>query len=360
MYGSKTIHTISIGGSPALAVGLAAVANFRLDATSDELAYIHRCSHDLTINQVAFEVATLTGTPTYQVSLQSVTATTGDPTGTILGGGSPASTQWAAAAGWNWITLDNSYAVSKEDVIAIVIEDGTSGTNPDGSNYIDVSRHDTQILQSAPPFAVQSTDTGSTWTPIGSDTPMYGLRNSGDTADVQGYPVQAPFVQPANLATSTGHVAGAAFMLPESFGRRVQVHGFNAGFVFIDNLFTGGIFAEDGTAVIESAQIDNNTSESNFNNPLIYFTPTWLETGVKYYAGIQKENGTGTGFYYTHLCDAAATLSAFTGYPNNAYATWRGTSWLDENAIAGSCVLFVSAWDKHGQEMQHLEKGMSR
>jgi hypothetical protein len=123
---------------PAPFAGASGFANFTLNQNTDAVEFIFQAAEAATITKLGVRLGTITGTtPTYRVSLQGVDAS-GHPDGTIKGGGSPASKTFSpsglgwAAGSWNWLTLDNSYACTRGESLAIVI-DYSSGT-VDGSN----------------------------------------------------------------------------------------------------------------------------------------------------------------------------------------------------------------------------------
>ena len=362
MYGKDTISVIKLGaGTSGMFIGVNERLD-RLDATTDEYAIIARITKDMTVDEVALNLLTVTGSPTFQVSIQTASVTSGDPDGTILGGASPASVQFAPTAdGLQWITLDNGIALSKGDHIAIVIEDGTSGTDPDGSNYMELVASDLQFDTGPPPYFAVSTDTGSTWTQNNTDQPTYGLRNSGTTTDVQGNPAE-------NWALTTltggviGHIIAQQFLLPASMGRRVKIHGVHIGHHFANRNIKVGIWDSDSSATeIISADYDDDLGTGNAGSLGVWFAPTWVDTGHLYYVGVYHNESGGTTAVYQTDAITDDNLSAYAGYPNNAFAKYSGGSWT-ENAglIAPGIQLMVSDWDAHGQEMQSLTGGMVR
>ena len=78
------------------------------------------------ITKVIINVASVTSSPVYQVSIQSLSAQK-TPSGTDIGGGSPTLKTFTPIAGVQTITLTNPYTPALGDVLAIVVE-YSSGT----------------------------------------------------------------------------------------------------------------------------------------------------------------------------------------------------------------------------------------
>ena len=363
MYGLETVAVLRFGAGAITNVGLATEDLTRLDATSDEFTIIYRCIKAMTIDQIVLNVLNLTGTPTYQVSIQGVDVTNGEPDGTIKGGGSPASDQWAPAGnGLQWITLDNSYAVSKGDYIAIVIEDGTSGTDPSGSAYIDLVSHASQIPHNSPPYCLESTDTGSTWSTMQNILPSFGFRNSGATDVVMGNPIENWHTL-ADLGDSVGDINGQAIWLPVALGRRVQIGGLAIAYTFTNRECEIGIWDSDASATeIVKLAIDDDIQGNVASGQIVIFdTPAWLLTGHRYYAGMRHNEAAGNTAIYIHDCITDDNLSAFPGYPNNDYAFYNGSSWaINAGLISSGMELLVTDWDSNHEEgIQAIETGIS-
>lgn len=351
MLNKNIIGTISLGYGDSNSLATDARAVVRLDSASDEYAIVFRAQKDMTVNQVGLVVDNLVGSPTYLVSIQGVSASTGDPDGTIKGGGSPASSNWSpSATGLQWVTLDNSYNVSAEEVISIVVEDGTSGTNPDASNYVDMGSMDLQITKNTMPFQAISLDTGSTWSPIGQDLPAIALRNSSETNNVQGNPVETWHkVLPDNYGFASGHISACKFKIPTSRGRRFKAAG-----IFIKNaFFTGdisvGIYDSSGSEVVSGAQ-DKDISASSSGDLIIHFsTPVWIYTETQYYAGI-KLTSAGLCSIYVHDMVTDDNTSACKGYPDFGVVSslWNGSAWVDNvGQVPTEVTILLSEQDRN-------------
>lgn len=358
MFNKRIIATISLGYGDSNSLATDARAVVRLDATTDEYAIIMRVQKDMTVDQVALRVDTLSGAPTYQVSIQGVDAATGDPDGTIKGGASPASANWAPiATGLQWITLDNSVALTAEEIISVVVEDGTSGTNPDASNYIELGAMDTQITHNTMPYIAVSTDTGSTWTPTAQDVPSLGLRNSGTTNDVQGNPVELfHVVLPDNYATASGYISASKFKIPASLCKRVKIGGIYLKNCFFSGDVQLGVFDSSGNNVAVGS-LDKDIASSNSGDLNIQFaTPVWLSAETQYYAGV-KLTSAGLASIYIHDMVTADNTSAVKGYPDMGVVSsqWNTSAWTDNvGQVPTEVSLLITEWDKSSDGIQKI------
>jgi hypothetical protein len=363
MFNKDIISKITLGFGNSNQLGTNARATQRLDATSDEYAIAFRVQKAMTVDQLAITVDAVTGSPTYQVSIQGVNAANGDPDGTIKGGGSPASTQWApTATGLQWITLDNSHTVSSGDSICIVIEDGTSGTNPDGSNYIDMGAMSVQIARATIPYEMTSTDTGATWTPVVQTLPAIAFRNSGTTNDVQGYPVELfNVLAPTLYATASGEISAAKFKLPASFGKRVKVGGVYLKQAYFTGDHEVGIWDASGT-LVGSSSFDKDIASGSSGDITSNFASVWIDTNTTYYAGI-KLTSAGAASIYTHDCVTADNTSAVQGYPDGGVVSsqFKASTWSDNTGeVPTEVALLVTEWDRTTDGLQSIDKGFVR
>lgn len=99
-----------------------------IDAAGEKVAGIFRVPKSGTISKVGFRTVTVTTSQTLRVGLQTVSASTGDPTGSAYGS-MVAGTQASPASDTAYaVTLGTPATATVDDVIAIVIEfDSTAG-----------------------------------------------------------------------------------------------------------------------------------------------------------------------------------------------------------------------------------------
>lgn len=192
------------------------VPNTVLDANSEATAFVFQAPKTGTIDRVGFRTATVTTGDTVTVSLQTVDASTGNPTGTLAGTNTSA-TQVVNAADdnvWFEVTLTAGASVTRGDVLAFVVALPSSGSTgnmqitrgqtpfltqfPYGSNFTGGAWAKT--TQGAACKAVRYSD--STWpytlgmTPIASAVGSFGQGNSfssSSTPDERGCKITMPF-----------------------------------------------------------------------------------------------------------------------------------------------------------------------
>ena len=100
-----------------------------LNLAAEKVAGIFQAPKTGTIDKVGFLTGTVTTGDTVDVRLETVSATTGDPTGTLLGTNSN-KTQVIADANddvWFLPALTTGVAVTKGDVFAVVVANGAAG-----------------------------------------------------------------------------------------------------------------------------------------------------------------------------------------------------------------------------------------
>lgn len=102
--------------------------SYLLDAAGEKKAFIVAVPKTGTILKAGFKTGTVTTPQTLRISLQTVDAATGNPTGTLYGG-SAAGTQASPASNTYYtVTLGTGATSVKGDIIAVVIEfDSTVG-----------------------------------------------------------------------------------------------------------------------------------------------------------------------------------------------------------------------------------------
>lgn len=235
--------------------GLPTFNGFALDQTTDQLEWITHApgGGSITITRLGVRLNSTSGaTPTYKFSLQGVTGA-GVPDGTIKGGASPASRTfnpdllgWTAST-WNWVTLDNSYATTSGEQLAIVIA-YDSGTI-DGSNFATFAN----TLSNAPtthhPYVINNNaGTRARQTLM----PIYGFATS---SRAYGRPLQSVTNQAFNQ-TSTPDEYAIAFTPTAGWGNTFLVGGVRLERCAVIAATTLNARLYDGTTAIQSIAQD--------------------------------------------------------------------------------------------------------
>lgn len=353
MYSSNTIATLTYGYtdlSATIAVGEQA---YVIDATSDEVAIAFVVSKDITFDQVGIHVHAVTGSPTYTVNIEGLNTANGYPDGTVK---SSATAQWApSATGFNYITLGASHSATQGDVLVVRIKDGTTGTNPDASNKVEIRALTAQFEHGSLPYIMYSTDTGSTWAKVNEVRPSVAVRNSATTTDVVGLPVQSnSFYQiPSEIVNAAGEIGAQKFLIEPDFGRRVKVCGMQIRWLAPLGDTEIGIWDASGNEIASYTLESNFTADASSDYTVFFSSDVWLDTNTVYYAGIKF--GAIAAWIYVHECDRADDLSAFPNYPNNNYSHYNGSTWTDQTGVITVGVnLFVTAVDTASEGIQKI------
>lgn len=355
MYGKDTLAALWIGGNSAAHTHNTATVEFRIDATNDKYSTICRAPKAMSVDDVAVNLVNTTGAPLLNISIQGVDAS-GLPDGTKA-----QNADFTPADGINWITLGGSVSTTKNAAYAIVIEDASSGQDPDGSNYTDFVMHNFEQLTNSIPYAVVDA-AGAGWNKAthSNQGPIWGMRNSGTTDDVMGNPVETHLT--ADLAiVGANDVIGQKFVFPPSFGRRVKVHGCHIA-AYADTDYRIGIWDSSATpaSVVVTGTLDKDFTETTNNTDgLNFWDGVWLNTGETYYLGLELLAG-GAIILYADDYVTDDSLSACGGHPNNNVWLNTGASWVSQAGyIATAAALLVSGWDPRKIGVQEINSGVS-
>lgn len=320
-----------LGGLPMYATATPpAFGSLALDQTTDQWESILQQRVADTITHVGFRYSLRTGTPpAYKASIQGVN-TSGNPDGTILGGGTPAShvftppadTTWDAT--WQWIALDNSIALTRGQFISIVVA-YSSGT-VDGSNFSTLNNAMSGLQARAGfPYFISNNAGARTRSAL---WPIVAMKSA---SAVYGFPIQT-FTQTLFSSDSTPDEYALSFSLPAGSCTSYQVAGVRfwtqvaAGKSLIVNLYTG-------TTVLQTVTLDSDDFSVNASadrSMEVWFTDSSLTTlspGTTYRVGLQPQQTTSNTTVMTLDCAAAADLGAYPG----------GTAWaLSTRTDAGA------------------------
>jgi hypothetical protein len=252
-----------------------------LNQSTDALEFI--CSLDTVdpITHIYVRLTSITGTsPTLRASIQGVDGS-GNPDGTIKGGGSPSSMTfnptslgWAANSG-HWLQLDNAYTPANHGEMVALVIDYSSGTI-DGSNFVTFSNGFSVVL-SGLPYAI-SNDAGSRTK--ASANPIFGYR----TASARyGMPLKS-LTTLGNFNSGSGtNEYGILFSLPSAWSDTYKIKGLQwmptltAAGVSTLRLYDGG--AAGDTTVLQNVTMDSDHSQgTGAHSQKIYFDEATLST----------------------------------------------------------------------------------
>ena len=295
--------------------------SFTLDGTTDACGAVFQVEKAMVITQVGFRVNTITGVPgELTVSLQSLDAS-GYPSGTILGGGSPASVAIASpsasftAAEIYWATLSNTYSAVAGEMMAMVL-DPTAGTWATGTEQLTISVVviGFGVQRPGTPYGVQCPS--GTWARV-NGYPVYGITSGTDT---QGLPLEDLNANTIDSGTAINQY-GFAFTLPAGWSSTFKLRGVIWALAkqqTATQTFDVVLYDSDGTTEL---QVMNYNSEhhgttatgATYRNCDLFFDETTLSTltfGTKYYIFIRPLTTSGdlnfNDFGYRRAADLQA------------------------------------------------------
>jgi hypothetical protein len=318
--------------------------NFELNGTTDQLEVITQARVAGSLTQGCVRYGLRTGTPpTYRISIQGVDAS-GNPDGTIKGGGSPVSTTFTPPADTTWdatfrcFTFTNAYTTTRGEFIALVV-DYSAGT-ADGTNNSSFTSIVSNLYgrTGTAPYAIQN-DAGARTRPAATQKGIapHGLVIGGT---MYGLPYQGQ-AQTTFSSDSTPDEYALAFTIPSGWCSTAKVAGFRFD---ADGPAAAGttVFAlYTGTTVLQTITVDTDTWTATTNSRLatVYFTEATLSTltcGTQYRIGIAPQDAlqsiglrvitmanatdnaawpAGSGFYLSTRTDAGAWSDTTTSRP---------------------------------------------
>lgn len=315
--------------------------NHIVDASNEGVAWACQAEDALAITHIGFRYGARTGTPpTYICGLESINMTTGDPDGTYLGGGTPASATFTPPADttwdglWKWIALTNTYTPTVGQRICATVRH-SAGTI-DATNYSSFTTHLNSVTgenRTSHPYALRNT--AGTWAKQIS-IPVYGLRN---VSNRHGNPIEATYITAS--ASTVGHRRALEFQLPTgsctSFTvRGIKLAGSIANAVGKNPVF--GLWSASG--VLQSITLDSdamNTPGSLNNQMEYYFDESPLSTltpGTTYYIGYEVADAVNGQIIVAGIqCGEANDLLAYPGGPAWRLATYDGASWTSLTTV---------------------------
>lgn len=328
-------HQLSVGSLAWWPANDPAYSSFSLNHSGDQVEHLIQAKEAISITRLGFRFASKTGTtPTYKISLQGINSS-GRADGTIKGGGTPASgtfnptsLSWSSNT-FQWITLDNAYACTRGEYLAVVIS-YDSGTI-DASNYMSMTVSTTNAVHRFPCLVTYDGNTSAA-TRIG--TPLVGY---GSSSVAYGAPIQTATTTSFNSGSAADELA-ARFTLPSGWGDTYQLAGlrmlggFAAGGSTKFNLYSGG-GASDTTVIASLTFTHDYVSSNSDGNFLFYFSDTTIPTlnfGSTYRLGIQPQGAQNATINWMEVA-SQADLEAFPLGQNFGYSTRAdGGNWTDD------------------------------
>lgn len=297
-----------------------------LDASGEKVGWVFQVEEDFTATRVLIAASALAGTsPSYTIGLQGVTSGF-LPDGTYLGGGSPASKTQQLANGSNEIALDNSIALTRGQIVALVVE-YSSGTINAG-NAITLRRHWAAFFEGLP---ISLFHNGASWAKTAQAVPSYYAIGSASRW------YGRPQLSASTLTTNTaGNRVAVKFVVPAGFPslKVAGIEVFSRLVVSATDVFKVGLWDSAG-AVIQDVSLDADYDSSAGNQyqwRLFFFDEsslTELTAGNTYYLGVERTGGSAVGFDTVTFAGSAQRDCWTAGLAG--MATWNGSAWSDNN-----------------------------
>ena len=183
------------------------LTNFTLNASATtKYAAIIKFAKTGTVNKVAIQAVSVSGSPTVTAEFQTLTS--GLPSGSAYYGTNVSATT-AISAGWNVISLGTPITATTGDYVAIVITLISTG-----SNYFTLQGGLSPGIVTEFPYV--ATYTTSSWTASASVFPNIGIEYSDGVAYIPGVWAIATITSDTTINTTTGLTPALLFQVPWS------------------------------------------------------------------------------------------------------------------------------------------------
>lgn len=314
-----------------------------LNGSTNGVAWVFNADDATPITALGYLYGSRTGTPpTYVIGLESVSASTGFPSGTyVQNGGVDCKATFTPPADatinglWRTVTLAASYTPSAGEVLAITIR-YSSGT-VDGSNFSTIATHDAgpslNFTVPSRPYALRLT-TGS-WA-ASVNMPIFGVYTASSCYGK----IYQSLYSTATSAT-VGRRVAMAFTIPSSMCSTYKLMGFNC----VAQLSSAsgkapkaGIWAASGGSLIQSVNVDVDQLRAVATARTLlevrFTSQTALSAGSTYYAGFEVQDATNSAITLWGTQHASATeLASEPGGSNFCLATYDGSNWSTDTTV---------------------------
>ena len=309
------------------------VTNSTISASTHVIAWVRQAKNADAISAVHFLYGVRTGTPpTFSVSIETVN-TSGNPSGTDAGGGSPTLVTFTPPASTAWnsliqtVTLTNSWTPTAGQLFAIVIRysSGTINGSNCSSFAVTSSGHDPSTRGF--PYYATSTD-GSAYTKAGAGLIAW---TAGGT--VVGHVMQS--IYSTATANTNGHRSAGYFTLPASMGDTYDLCGVDiAGKVAAAGATCTLKLWDTSWNVLASISLDGDTASQPGTyysaRQLFFDSPYTASFGTKYYVGFECD-GSATVGVTGITCSSTGQVAAYPNGENMGIVTWNGSTTTESN-----------------------------
>lgn len=290
-----------------------------LDAAGEYLAFVFIAKEAMTISHIGFKTGAVAGSPTIDVRVETVDATTGIPTGTLWAANTNIVTGALSATTFALHALTASASVNEGDAVAILLQFAT------GTSAV-IQRTNSIEEAWSKPYSVTNV-TGSAVKSVIVNTKIMAIGSGATTFyNVPGcHPI--PTISANAFSNSVaGDARGLRFKVPFKC-RAAGIISSHA----VHGDFTAGLYDDSGTELSSSATTqDSDVSSETTGRKLVYLDNKVTLSPDTWYRAILTPTEATTISMYTADLPSADYRSA-TPYGVNAHYTTFTTAggWVD-------------------------------
>lgn len=327
--------------------------NTNISDSTSGIAFVLQAQTNDPITHIGFRYGARTGTPPIHVAtLEGVSASTGFPDGTDVGGGSPTAVTFTPPADtsingkWQWYQLTNAYTPTRGQLLAATVRYSSGTVN--ASNRSSFTSVLTGVIGGTTRFSYPYglILTTGTWA-IGIQCPVGAFRTASRrygfvieslyataSASTVGLREAIKFTMPALGSSQTIRGFGFCGNLAQAVGKNPIIGLWNAA----------GTKLQDWTADSDVAGAPT-TSYAMHEYLFDETTLSALTPGTDYYAGLEVADGTNGGVLINGIGVAnTSDLLALAGGTSWYRSAWNGAAWVDDNLTRPFAWLLVDDW----------------
>ena len=288
-----------------------------LDADGELCGCVFEIQRTGNISKIGIRTWNVIQPDTLKISLQTVDSTTGRPTGTLIHADAYGTQTVSAFNVCYWVSLINPVAVSKNDILAIVVEFDNFA-----SGYVQMFYAFSGIINSSFPYCF--TFLGGSWS-LYDYVPNFGLKYDDNIIEYNN--ILLPAVASAHIGWNTN-------INPDRRGLRFSVP-YNcriSGVIIPLDLDADAdieIYDNDGTTLLETISLNKNLRGSIKSRPLHrnLITPIELTKDTFYRVVVHPTTDANMGIETLNLTDdgASEAMNALDGGVNFHYTTCHGS-----------------------------------
>ena len=308
--------------------------SFALTVNDSAIAWIMQTPYATTTRKVGFYVTSFTSSSTVTVAIETVSSTTGFPSGVLWSAGTTATTSVNAQT-WFEVTLGADATFAAGDIFAVTVRSPSSG-----AGNITIGRVIGGALN--PVFPYTATNGSSTWAKNSGGIPNVYLEDSNGVAvkNLFNFPV-GPITNPAINTGSTPDEVGMVFQ----FNNPVKLYAVALSHRLLLASTTLTIYDASDT-VLASSTWNLNVAFSSQAQPVVWVLPTpiTLTANSKYRATVQSLGSNITVTYYGF--NTATVMGTFE-WANTFQLTTRtdAGAWTDSTTSTYAGAVYISSMD---------------